>query len=117
MAMPEFRLAGTIFVALLAALTVACGAASTATPSPASAVPTGNTGLASPTATLEPATAAPTPTSVPVPTVAPTKTTPITSPVFIQLTDPLDEPQFYCLDVPGAVFASLRKGLQRSQGR
>jgi hypothetical protein len=28
-------------------------------------------------------------------------TTEITS-VFIQLTDPLDEPQFYCLDVPGS---------------
>jgi hypothetical protein len=30
------------------------------------------------------------------------RTTAISDPVFIQLTDPLDEPQFYCLDVPGA---------------
>ena len=34
MGMPEFRLAATIFVAFLAVMTVACGAASTATPSP-----------------------------------------------------------------------------------
>ena len=113
MAVPEFRVAATIFATLLAALTLACGAASTATPPTASAVPTANTGLVSPTATLEPATAEPTPTSARVPTAAPTRTTPKTNPVFIQLTDPLDEPQFYCLDVPGAGTAvRLQSALQ-----
>ena len=113
MAMPEFRLAATIFVALSAVLIVACGAASTATPPPAGAVPTANTGPVSPTATLEPAIVGPTTTSTTVPAAVPTRAAPKTSTVFIQLADPLDEPQFYCLDVPGAGTAvRLQSALQ-----
>ncbi len=36
------------------------------------------------------------------PTMASTRNATDLSSVFIQLTDPLDEPQFYCLDVPGS---------------
>ena len=109
--MPESRLAATIFVALSAALTVACGAASTATPPLTGVAPTSTTFAGSPTATLAPVL--PTPTLAPVSTAAPTRTTPKTSPVFIQLADLLDEPQFYCLDVPGAGTAvRLQSALQ-----
>ena len=45
-------------------------------------------------------TAAPTPTATrpapPSPTLAPA-----TTPTLLQLADPLDEPEFYCVDVPG----------------
>ena len=40
------------------------------------------------------------PTPALLPTVAPTTVT--DDRVFIQLTDPLDEPEYYCVDVPGA---------------
>ncbi len=51
-----------------------------------------------------------TPTITPAPTVNPPPTLLSTLPpttagddrVFIQLTDPLDEPEYYCVDVPGA---------------
>ena len=82
---------------VLAVLFVACGAASTATPP----LPT-----EAPTATTAPAA---TPTQAPTASPTPTRQATI-SPraiveddrVFIQLTDPLDEPEFYCVDVPGA---------------
>ena len=111
MVVPEFRLAATIFVAFLAVMTVACGAASTATPSPTGFAQTSTTFAGSPTATIAPVLQ--TPGSAPVSTAAPTQTTPKTSPVYIQLADPLDEPEFYCLDVPGAGTAvRLRSALQ-----
>ncbi len=89
--MRTFKSMVTGSLTVLAVLTVACGAASTATPPPATE---------SPTPTSAPVTLA-TSTAVP-PSPAPIQTTAKPDPVFIQLTDPLDEPQFYCLDVPGA---------------
>ena len=69
---------------------VACGANSTDTPTPPTPRP--------------PTTPAPTNTPRPIPTVT---STPIVissqaASVFIRLADPLDEPEYYCLDVPGA---------------
>ena len=91
----RFSFLAAIIVVLFAALTLACGAASTATPSPATSVP-------SPTkAQPVPSTARPTPPT-PVPTQTPGQPAERIGSVFIQLTDPLDEPQFYCVDVPGA---------------
>ncbi len=85
------------FAALLLILVaVACASEATTTPLPQStALPT--TAPAPTVAATDPQTS---------PTIAPTQasapdTTEIKS-VFIQLTDPLDEPQFYCLDVPGS---------------
>ena len=93
--MQRYRSLAAIIVALFAALTVACGAASTATPSPATSVPSPKKGqLENPTATSVPPT--------PVPTQTPTQAAENVDSVFIQLTDPLDEPQFYCVDVPGS---------------
>jgi hypothetical protein len=51
-----------------------------------------------PSLSTEPPTAATTPTSTPT-QVFPE---PGVERVFIQLTDPLDEPEYYCVDVPGA---------------
>ena len=84
-----------ISFALLGVVTVACGAASTATPTAATIVPAPTTTQAAI------ATATPTPPP-PAPAQTAVQTTGKGGPVFIQLTDPLDEPQFYCLDVPGA---------------
>ena len=81
----------TAFVALLAVLTLACGAAATATPPPATELPTP---ISAPVALATSTPISPSPVS--------TKTTARPDPAFIQLTDPLDEPQFYCLDVPGS---------------
>ena len=93
--MQRYRSLAAIIVALFAALTVACGAASTATPSPATSVPSPKKGqLENPTATSVPPT--------PVPTQTPTQAAENVDSGFIQLTDPLDEPQFYCVDVPGS---------------
>ena len=86
----------TLAAILLLTLAVACSSASTATPPPPQIEPTAlpsATPVPSPTATRAPAT----PTPTPHPTVRP----PETDSAFIQLIDPLDEPQFYCLDVPG----------------
>ena len=78
--------------ALLLMLVVACSSDATATSQPqATAVAT--------IASTEPASTV-SPTDAP--TIAPTRDTTDLSSVFIQLTDPLDEPQFYCLDVPGS---------------
>jgi len=84
-----------IIVALIAALTLACGAESTPTSSPATSVP------APTTVQQENTTATPIPPT-PVPTQIPIQAAAKINSVFIQLTDPLDEPQFYCVDVPGA---------------
>ena len=68
-----------ILSAVLAAITVACGSASTATPRLETPIP-----------------------STPAPTQTAIQPAEKIDSVFIQLTDPLDEPQFYCVDVPGA---------------
>lgn len=89
---------------IAAALIVACTSAATATPPPDPA-PLSTLLPTSTAAPQETATAAAiaTPTAVPpVPTATPVPTTGEINSVFIQLTDPLDEPQFYCVDVPGA---------------
>jgi len=77
----------------------AAGPANAATPSPVVPSPT----IAPPptaATTAAAATAAPTPTATrpapPAPTLAPK-----TAPTLLQLVDPLDEPEFYCVDVPG----------------
>ena len=78
--------------AILVALAMACSAESPPSPPPPS-------DTASSIPTIMPAQAVnPTPTLLP--TVPPT--TIRDDRVFIQLTDPLDEPEYYCVDVPGA---------------
>ncbi|MFK7804820.1 MAG: hypothetical protein AB8G95_24520 [Anaerolineae bacterium] len=72
-------------------------ATATSTPEPATAMPTATaTPVPEPsatgTSTPEPATATPTATATPVTTISNT---------LIQLSDPLDEPEYYCIDVPG----------------
>lgn len=69
-------------------------------PTAAKPIPT-----AAPIPTLAPETAA-IPTAAPIPTATrpapPTPTLePETAPTLLQLVDPLDEPEFYCVDVPG----------------
>ena len=71
----------------------------TAAPTPA------NTRPAPPSPTLAPETA-PIPTITPIPAntrpALPSPTlAPETAPTLLQLADPLDEPEFYCVDVPG----------------
>ena len=100
----SWALTAVVF-ALLALAMVACGA---------DVGPTGER----PTETLPPAPAqvqetltSPTllptrmPTATPTPSRQPTlspQSVPGTNSVFIQLTDPLDEPEYYCVDVPAA---------------
>ena len=82
----------TVFPAMFVMLFIACSAESPPSPPPPSDTPSA------------------TPTITPAPTVNPTPTLLATVPpttagddrVFIQLTDPLDEPEYYCVDVPGA---------------
>ncbi len=79
-----------------AVIILGCSAVATPSPSPPAELPTAVT---IPTATLNrPAPATPTPTRID------TASAQITAGerVFIQLTDPLDEPEYYCVDVPGA---------------
>ena len=78
--------------AILVALAMACSAESSPSPPPPSDTP-------SSTPTITPA-----PTVDPTPTLLPTVPPTIAGDdrVFIQLTDPLDEPEYYCVDVPGA---------------
>ncbi len=83
--------------AVLAVLFVACGAASTATPPLPTEAPTATT--ASPETPTQAPPASPTPTRQA--TISP-RAIVEDDRVFIQLTDPLDEPEFYCVDVPGA---------------
>ena len=79
-----------------AALILACSASSTS-PSLPTEFP-GETTI--PTSTPTPlALATPTPTRPPTASPEPTV---VVDRVFIQLTDPLDEPEYYCVDVPGA---------------
>ena len=89
-----------------AAALAACSAEPTATPAPTATlvpVPTA-TPLPAPTATLEPTA---TPASVPAPAPQPTPTSTvdadagIPSETLVMLADPLDEPEFYCVDVAG----------------
>ena len=81
-----------IFPAILVTLAMACSAGSSPSSPPRSDTP-------SSTPTIMP-TQAVNPTPALLPTVAPTTVT--DDRVFIQLTDPLDEPEYYCVDVPGA---------------
>ena len=81
------------FFAILAVLIVACSAGSTPSPPLPTVLPT-SAGIPTPQAARD--SSAPTR----LPTV-PSQTT-VGDRVFIQLTDPLDEPEYYCLDVPGA---------------
>lgn len=77
---------------MLLVLIMACSAASSPTPTQLVDTP-------APAATVTPAQTVK-PASTLLPTIAPTVV--IDDRVFIQLTDPLDEPEFYCVDVPGA---------------
>jgi hypothetical protein len=91
-----------VFVLALLSLVVltACGTAATSTSPPqATAVPT-----SAPVPTIEALATqtSPTETLTKEPPAATTPDTADISSVFIQLADPLDEPQFYCLDVPGS---------------
>ena len=83
--------------AVWALLILACSAASTPSPSLPTEFPTKATMPTSTPTQLARATSTPTlpPTVSPEPTV-------VVDRVFIQLTDPLDEPEYYCVDVPGA---------------
>lgn len=111
-----------------AAPTAAGGVSNAANPSPTAPSPTiapPSTAAATaaanpiPTAALTPANTRPAPSSptsvpetAPIPTAAPNPTdtrpappsptlVPETAPTLLQLADPLDEPEFYCVDVPG----------------
>ncbi len=94
----------TYAICLLLIAAVACGTSDPApTPAP------------SPTPTAEPTPiptpAPPTPTATPTVTPAPTPAAPTTAGIdidpataeatLVQLVDPLDEPEYYCVDVPG----------------
>ena len=81
-----------VSIATLLVLILACSTPSSPTPLPPTDTP-------APTATVTP-TQAVNPTATILPTIAPT--TVRDDRVFIQLTDPLDEPEYYCVDVPGA---------------
>ena len=103
-----------------AAPTAAGGVSNAATPSPTIAPPPTAATVAAakpiPTAAPIPAATRPAPTleseTAPLPTAAPTPANtrpalpiptlqPETAPTLLQLADPLDEPEFYCVDVPG----------------
>ncbi len=81
------------FFAVVAGLIVACSAGATPSPPLPTVLPTS---AEIPTAQATGASSSPTR----LPTVSPQ--IPLGVGVFIQLTDPLDEPEYYCLDVPGA---------------
>lgn len=95
--------------AVLAISLMACSATSTPSPQqttePAATIPTSTPTLslqpsAEPAATIPNSTPTRAPQVSSTPARLPSNTT--TDRVFIQLTDPLDEPEFYCVDVPGA---------------
>ena len=92
MCLGKLRPVWAVSFAILVTLAIACSAESPPSPTPPSNAP-------SPTPTITPA-----PTVDPTPTLLPTvpPTTAGDNRVFIQLTDPLDEPEYYCVDVPGA---------------
>lgn len=85
---PVWAVSPAMFVMLF----MACSAGASPSPTPPSDTP-------SSTPTIMPA-----PTVNPTPALLPTvpPTTAGDDRVFIQLTDPLDEPEYYCVDVPGA---------------
>ena len=91
-----------------AVLILACSASST--PSlflPTEVLPKATTPASTPTQVTR---ATSTPTHPPTPSAKPTVGV---DRVFIQLTDPLDEPEYYCVDVPGAGRGvRLQSGLQ-----
>ncbi len=113
------RVAGLLALVLALSLVTACSGESAAPPAastmateeapPASGasrptftpVPTATV----PTAANVPAPDTPQPGSTPAPTALPLAATPTpapeTIPSLLQLVDPLDEPEFYCVDVPG----------------
>ncbi len=72
---------------------MACSAGSTPSPPLATVLPTAASIPRNPATQAVSALAG-------LPTVS--SQTAVSDPVFIQLTDPLDEPEYYCLDVPGA---------------
>ncbi len=80
----------------MAGLIVACSAGSTSSPPLPTLLPTAASIPKNPA--TPPTQAASSPAGPP--TVS--SSTSVGDPVFIQLTDPLDEPEYYCLDVPGA---------------
>jgi hypothetical protein len=84
----KLRPVWAVFLAMFVMLFMACSAGASPSPTPPSDTPSS------------------TPAIMPAPTVNPTPTVPPTTAgddrVFIQLTDPLDEPEYYCVDVPGA---------------
>ena len=69
---------------------IACGTMATDTPAQPTARPQSST--------VQTSTPRPIPTFTPAPIVG----SPQAAAVFIRLADPLDEPEYYCLDVPGA---------------
>ena len=81
------------FFAVVAGLIVACSAGSTSSPHLPTVLPTAASIPTNPATQAASSPAGP-------PTVS--SSTSVGDPVFIQLTDPLDEPEYYCLDVPGA---------------
>jgi len=88
----RFRAVAVFSMALFAVSSVACSSAATATQPPETAAPT---------PTMQPADTV-MPTLDSSPTARPTVAATGIDSVFIQLIDPLDEPQFYCVDVPGS---------------
>ena len=84
-------------IAVWAVLILACSASSTPPPSLPTELPAEATMPTLTPTQLARATSTPTrsPTASPEPTVGVDR-------VFIRLTDPLDEPEYYCVDVPGA---------------
>ncbi len=92
MCLRRFRPLWAVSFAIFVTLAMACSAGSSPSPTPPSNSPS-STPTITPTQTVNP-------TSTLLPTVPPT--TVRDDRVFIQLTDPLDEPEYYCVDVPGA---------------
>ena len=92
MCLRRFRPVWAVSCAILVTLAMACSAGSSPSPTPPSNMPSSK-----PTIT-------PAPTVNPTPALLPTvpSTTFRDDRVFIQLTDPLDEPEYYYVDVPGA---------------
>ena len=90
---------------MAATAAIAASAPTAAAPIPTAASTPANTRAATPSPTLESATlsvpmAAPTPANTLAVPPSPTLES-ATAPSLLQLADPLDEPEFYCVDVPG----------------
>ena len=110
----------TCLLLSLAGLLAACGDTGSPAPTPA---PIAEADSAPTTAAVEPEPATPTPTAAP--TASPATPTPppaeapgidvdaaVAGGTLVQLIAPLDEPEFYCVDVPGfGASLNLRAGL------